>query len=183
MSVGVAGSFAPRAATREHHASGPEPGSAFAIACLPNCDTVSLDVDIHIAAAVIVDARGRTLLVRKRGTSAFMQAGGKVAPNESPVEALVREIREELDCGLAEPPVPLGCFRAPAANEPGRIVEAELFAAVLEGEIRPTGEIDEMIWYDLDDLDVILAPLTRNYVLPLIAILVGNARNVGGLPQ
>ena len=76
--------------------------------------------DIRIAAAVIVDSNGRTLLVRKRGTSAFMQAGGKVGPDESPAEALAREIREELDCGLAGPPVPLGCFRSPAANEPGR---------------------------------------------------------------
>ena len=131
--------------------------------------------DIRIAAAVIVDADGRTLLVRKRGTSAFMQAGGKVGPDESPAEALAREIREELDCGLASPPVPLGCFRAPAANEPGRIVEAELFAAVLDGEIRPAGEIDELIWHDPDDLDVILAPLTRNHVLPLVPTLRRNA--------
>ena len=131
--------------------------------------------DIRIAAAVIVDARGRTLLVRKRGTSAFMQAGGKVGPDESPAEALAREIREELDCGLASPPVPLGRFRAPAANEPGRIVEAELFAAVLDGEIRPAGEIDELIWHDPDDLDVILAPLTRNHVLPLVPTLRRNA--------
>ena len=131
--------------------------------------------DIRIAAAVIVDARGRTLLVRKRGTSAFMQAGGKVGPDESPAEALAREIREELDCGLASPPVPLGRFRAPAANEPGRIVEADLFAAVLDGEIRPAGEIDELIWHDPDDLDVILAPLTRNHVLPLVPTLRRNA--------
>jgi len=136
---------------------------------------VSGGADIRIAAAVIVDARGRTLLVRKRGTSAFMQAGGKVGPDESPAEALAREIREELDCGLASPPVPLGRFRAPAANEPGRIVEAELFAAVLDGEIRPAGEIDELIWHDPDDLDVILAPLTRNHVLPLVPTLRRNA--------
>ena len=126
---------------------------------------------IRIAAAVIVDARGRTLLVRKRGTSAFMQAGGKVGPAESPAEALAREIKEELDCGLAGPPVPLGCFRAPAANEPGRIVEAELFAAELDGEIRPAGEIEAVIWHDLSDLEVTLAPLTRTHVLPLVATL------------
>ncbi len=31
---------------------------------------------IHIAAALILDTGGRALLVRKRGTEAFMQAGG-----------------------------------------------------------------------------------------------------------
>jgi 8-oxo-dGTP pyrophosphatase MutT (NUDIX family) len=136
---------------------------------------VNEDADIRIAAAVIVDARGRTLLVRKRGTSAFMQAGGKVGPNEGPAEALAREIREELDCGLAGPPVPLGRFLAPAANEPGRRVEAELFAVVLDGDIRPAAEIEEAIWHDPGDLTATLAPLTRNHVLPLVPTLRRNA--------
>ena len=133
---------------------------------------MSLNGDIRIAAAVIVDARGRTLLVRKRGTCAFMQAGGKVAADETPAEALAREIREELDCGVIGAPRPLGRFRAPAANEPGRNVEAELFAVELDGEICPAGEIEAAIWHDPNDLvSVTLAPLTRNHVLPLVPSL------------
>jgi 8-oxo-dGTP diphosphatase len=137
---------------------------------------VSGDADIRIAAAIIVDARGRTLLVRKRGTSAFMQAGGKVALGEAPAQALARELREELNCGLAEPPRPLGCFRAPAANEPGRMVLAELFSVMLDGDVRPAAEIEDAIWHDPTDLDsVILAPLTRDHVLPLVSKLMTNA--------
>jgi 8-oxo-dGTP diphosphatase len=137
---------------------------------------VSGAADIRIAAAVIVDGEGRTLLVRKRGTGAFMQAGGKVAMGETPAEALSRELREELDCGLAEPPRPLGCFHAAAANEPGRRVRAELFAVMLDGDVRPAGEIAEAIWHDPDDLvSIMLAPLTRDHVLPLIPSLRRNA--------
>jgi len=33
---------------------------------------------IRIAAAVLIGPDGRTLLVRKRGTEAFMQPGGKI---------------------------------------------------------------------------------------------------------
>ena len=132
--------------------------------------------DIRIAAAVILDAEGRTLLVRKRGTRAFMQAGGKVAADETPTEALVREIREELDCGLAGAPRPLGRFRAPAANEPGRIVDAELFAVELDGDLCPGSEIEAAIWHDPADLlSVTLAPLTREHVLPLVPSLRRNA--------
>lgn len=138
------------------------------VACSLLRSALNEDDDIRIAAAVIVDAQGRTLLVRKRGTEAFMQVGGKMASDETPIETLAREIREELDCGVAGQPVPLGCFCAPAANEPGRIVSAELFKVVLEGKIRPSGEIDAVMWHDPEDLNVILAPLTRDHVLPLI---------------
>jgi 8-oxo-dGTP diphosphatase len=123
---------------------------------------------IHIAAAVIVDEDGRTLLVRKRGTAAFMQAGGKLGAGETSQDALRRELLEELGCNVAGVPRPLGRFRAPAANEVGLTVEAELFAVTLAGEIRPAGEIEDAIWHDPEDMDsVVLAPLTRDHALPL----------------
>ena len=54
---------------------------------------------IEIVAAVIRDEKGRYLLVRKQGTAAFMQPGGKREPGEDDLTALAREIEEEL--GLA----------------------------------------------------------------------------------
>jgi 8-oxo-dGTP diphosphatase len=123
---------------------------------------------IRIAAAVIVGVDGRTLLVRKRGTEAFMQAGGKLGRGESPVDALRREISEELGCDVEAQPLALGCFRASAANEAGRVVEAELFAVRLIGEIRPAAEIEDAVWHDPDDLHSrILAPLSRDHALPI----------------
>lgn len=124
---------------------------------------------IRIAAAVIVDGAGRMLLVRKRGTTAFMQPGGKPAGDETEAGALEREIFEELGCGL-EPGScrPLGRFSAPAANEPGWTVEAELFSVRLAGEIRLDAEIEEAVWVDPDvELPLDLAPLTRRHALPL----------------
>jgi len=124
---------------------------------------------IRIAAAVIVDGDGRTLLVRKRGTAAFMQAGGKFDAGEAPQDALRRELLEELGCDFAGPPRHLGRFTALAANEAGYFVEAELFAVELAGEIRPAAEIEDAIWHDPDDLDSRpLAPLTLTHVLPLV---------------
>ena len=83
---------------------------------------------IRIAAALLIAADGRTLLVRKRGTEAFMQPGGKIEAHEQPLQALVRELQEEL--GLNVDPAQaryLGAFAAPAANETGFTVEAEVF--------------------------------------------------------
>lgn len=124
---------------------------------------------IRIAAAVIVRADGKTLLVRKRGTIAFMQPGGKIAAGETGVAALARELHEELGCGIAPSPRNLGRFTAPAANEADRIVEAELFLVEPAGEIGIAAEIDELLWLDPDSPGSIpLAPLTQNHVLPLV---------------
>jgi 8-oxo-dGTP pyrophosphatase MutT (NUDIX family) len=124
---------------------------------------------IRIAAAVIVDESGRILLVRKEGTEAFMLPGGKIAGAEEPVAALVREIEEELGCGIAPAPRALGRFSAAAANEPGARVEAELFAVALVGEAAPAAEIAEMRWHDPDEAPTFpLAPLAQEHVLPMV---------------
>jgi 8-oxo-dGTP pyrophosphatase MutT (NUDIX family) len=127
---------------------------------------------IRIAAAVILGADGRMLLVRKRGTAFFMLAGGKLDPGESALAALRREVAEELGCGLASTPTPLGRFSAPAANEAGHVVEAELFAVTLDGPVAPAAEIEEAVWHDPADLTSRpLAPLARTYALPLAQAL------------
>jgi len=125
---------------------------------------------IPIVAAVVSNDRGETLLVRKRGTSAFMQPGGKRAAGETDLEALGREIEEELGCSLDTQSVrPLGRFRAMAANEPGDIVEADLYGVYLVGAPAPQGEIADILWLDPAAHETPpLAPLTAWCVLPLL---------------
>jgi 8-oxo-dGTP diphosphatase len=134
---------------------------------------------IEIVAAVIRDEVGRVLLVRKRGTMAFMQPGGKRDFGEDDVTALAREIDEELGCRLvAHSILPLGHFDAVSANEPGWRVRAALYEIDVEGDIAPKAEIDEIVWIDpAAPRDIPLAPLTRDHVLPLALqkLVAGNA--------
>ena len=136
---------------------------------------------IKIVAALIHDETGRVLLVRKRGTRAFMQPGGKRDAGENDIAALSREIAEELGCGVVASSVrPLGEFNAVAANEPGFRVLASLYRVDVTGEITPSKEIDEAIWIDpAAPPDIHLAPLTRDHVLPLAAIMT-RALNIDG---
>ena len=126
---------------------------------------------IEVVAALVRDEFGRVLLVRKRGTAAFMQPGGKREPGESDVAALTREIEEELGCAVSENSARhLGGFECEAANEPGFLVRAAVYAVTVNGAIVPGAEIDEMRWVDPHAPPALhLAPLTRDHVLPLAA--------------
>lgn len=140
---------------------------------------------IRIVAAIAMNDAGEMLMVRKRGTAAFMLPGGKPGTGESAVQALERELLEELDCGFDKGRCrPLGTFRAPAANEPGFTVEAELFAVSLQGEPRAWGEIDAMRWVDPDgELPSPIAYLARDHALPQARLLKANARSLSPCPS
>ena len=124
---------------------------------------------IRIVAALICDEAGRVLLVRKRGTAAFMQPGGKPDPGEDDIAALSREIAEELGCCVVRDSIrPLGEFDAISANEPGFRVCASLYEIAVTGDIAPKAEIEAMVWINpAAPADIPLAPLTRDHALPL----------------
>ena len=124
---------------------------------------------IRIAAALVVRPDGETLLVRKRGTTDFMQPGGKIEAGETPLDALVRELQEEIGITIdPERALFVGRFEASAANEPDHVVEAELFRVDVEnGDIRIAAEIEDAIWISVRvENDIPMAPLTEHLILP-----------------
>ncbi|MEU1970239.1 NUDIX domain-containing protein [Microbacterium sp. NPDC019599] len=124
---------------------------------------------IRVSAAVIVDDEGRLLLVRKAGTTAFMQPGGKPEAGESASQTLSRELLEELGVDVPAARLrPLGVFTADAANEPGFLVVADVFEVEL-GEQHPVigAEIAELRWISRADAEQLeIAPLARENFLP-----------------
>ena len=102
---------------------------------------------IRVVAALITDPDGRLLLVRKRGTDRFMQAGGKPESGETPRAALVRELQEELGLAVSEDALePVGAFVTDAANEAGHRLEADVFRLVVAEPVAAQAEIEELRW-------------------------------------
>ncbi len=120
---------------------------------------------ITVAAAIILNAQNQLLLVRKQNTQAFMQVGGKLEAGEAPEIAIQREILEEIgcECELREF---VGEFKTAAANEPDHVLVSYVYAVELKQRPQIAAEIAEMKWIDLDDQSTVLAPLTKEVVIP-----------------
>ncbi|UUT34504.1 (deoxy)nucleoside triphosphate pyrophosphohydrolase [Microbacterium elymi] len=95
---------------------------------------------LDVVAAVIVDG-DRILACRRREGKAdagrWEFPGGKVEPGESPAEALVREVREELGIDIRIGEV----LRTDVTDAAGRSIRLTCLAATLSGE-RPTDSTD-----------------------------------------
>ena len=120
---------------------------------------------ITVAAADILNEQNQLLLVRKQNTEAFMQVGGKLESNEAPEIAMQREILEEIACE-SEIKQFIGRFETAAANEPDHLLVSYVYEVKLKQTPRIAAEIAEMKWIDLDDQTTVLAPLTKEVVIP-----------------
>ncbi len=123
---------------------------------------------IEVVAALVVAPTGRTLLVRKRGTDAFMNPGGKPERGETHVAALTRELHEEIGVQVAaDRLVGLATIETVAANEPGHRLVAHCFGLRVATEDHViAAEIVESRWVDPRDTGGLhVAPLAAEHLL------------------
>lgn len=119
-----------------------------------------------VAAVIIKDAK--VLMCRSRGNEHYYCPGGKLEKNETEIEAIVRECKEEISIQvIPESIVKLYSFEAEAYgfSEP-RIVVMNCYKFDYIGEIIPSAEIDDVIWASLEDLEK-LAPAAKDLLLKL----------------
>jgi uncharacterized protein (TIGR00730 family) len=97
----------------------------------------------------------RLLAVRTAGKFAFYLPGGKREAGESDLDALLREVKEELTVSLLpDTLVRVGTYRAPAHDyPPGTSVDLVCYSADFEGEIKAAAEIEEVAWLGREDLE------------------------------
>ena len=99
--------------------------------------------------------RRRLLAVRSAGKSAFYLPGGELEPGESDLDALLREVKEELTVSLLpDTLVRQGEYRAAAHDYPaGTTVDMVCYTADFEGDLRAASEIEEVAWLGREDIE------------------------------
>ena len=112
---------------------------------------------LHVVAGVLEDLQGRVLLARrpvgKADAGLWEFPGGKVEPGEAPLDALRRELQEELGLRILDG-VPL--IRVPVASQGGDApIRLKLDTWTIRGfEGEPVAhEHDALAWVPLESLD------------------------------
>ena len=106
---------------------------------------------------------------RKRAT--YQMIGGRVEENESPLEAAIRECREELgdkaifDENLFELVMEFDEIATSDGVTPIHFY-VFMYNGVLEGEITISEEIEKFMWYDTSEGTEILSNTLKNEVVP-----------------
>ena len=120
---------------------------------------------------VVEDADKRVLLVRHTYVRGWHFPGGGVEVNETAVEAIIREVREEAAVQLTEPPVLAGAYFNRRLNGRDHVLLFRCPGWKPEGVFRPGTEIADARFFDLAELPADLSLGTRRR----IAELYGNA--------
>ena len=96
---------------------------------------------------------GKILSTRSRGKDVYYIPGGKRKRGETDIQALVREIREELDVAIApDSAVHAGTFQAQAHGRAAGVdVRMTCYTAGYQGTLAPSSEVDELVWLTYAD--------------------------------
>ncbi|MBA7493664.1 hypothetical protein ES702_04225 [subsurface metagenome] len=120
---------------------------------------------------VIIDKLGwiyikdkKLLGARSEGKNVYYIPGGKREQRETDKEALIREIKEELDIELIPKSlIFINKFKAQAHGKPeGVILQMTCYSADFTGGINPSSEIEEVTWLTHKD---------KEWATPMIRII------------
>jgi len=115
---------------------------------------------VPCAGAVVHDAAGRLLLVRRRqepGRGLWSLPGGRCEPGESAAETAVREVREETGLDVAAGPL-VGRVERAGLGGVAYVID-DVACTVLGGVLAPGDDADDVRWVDAAGLA--LLPLSE----------------------
>jgi ADP-ribose pyrophosphatase YjhB (NUDIX family) len=124
-------------------------------------------------AAVIEDPAGRLLLCQQsQGHRLWSLPGGKIRPDESPLHAAIRDIREEIGTDVEIVDL-VGLYQLTGGQTDAELPDVliHVFRARLDGEVtlNAPARICRLSWQDPSDLPAGLTPTARAAVADALA--------------
>ena len=102
----------------------------------------------------MTDEQGRLLMIKRGhepGAGLWSIPGGRIEPDETDAEALVREMLEETGLAVEVGPL-LGSVQRPGLH--GDVIDIRDYAAsVIGGTLRPGDDAADARWVEIGDLD------------------------------
>lgn len=139
----------------------------------PACSFVAYANPAPTACALVVDGDGRLLLARRAydpDAGLWDLPGGFIEEDEEPLDALVRELREETGLEI-EPLEHLGIWTDRYGDDPGAARTLNLYwtARVVGGKERADDDVSELGWFAPADLPPPAQLAFRNVALVIDA--------------
>lgn len=111
----------------------------------------------------------KLLIDKPRKRTTYQMIGGKVEPRETPIQAAIRECREELGTNAIFNPdlfKQVMDFDEIATSDSSKIhFYVFEYLGNLEGELTTSEEIEDFLWYD-SSCDIPLSNTLKNEVIP-----------------
>ncbi len=130
--------------------------------------------DTKKVVAVAFISYGRLLIVqskRSSTTNTWTMIGGGVEENETPLDAAIRETKEEIHNGFditAEDLEPVMGFKETAASDPNLMIEMNIFISKkdIDVDLIPNEEILKYHWFRIGETDYNISSSVRDHFLP-----------------
>jgi 8-oxo-dGTP pyrophosphatase MutT (NUDIX family) len=117
------------------------------------------------SAALFIRNR-KLLVVRSKGKDVFYAVGGKPEPDETDIQCLHREVKEEIECNVTSERY-YQTFVGSSSDKKSILVMICFFVE-LDQEPKASSEIEEILWADSQTASEILGSFMRDFIFPAL---------------
>ncbi len=122
---------------------------------------------LKVALALIRE--NKVLMAKNFGIDKYFIPGGKFKENENDIEALTREIKEELSVDIIKNSIKyFGTFEDIASTHPDSTIQVKLYFGEVSGNLKPNSEVEKLSWFGKNDDWEKLGTVAKTKIMPAL---------------